>query len=129
MTASYPKDLSRRERQVLDLVYRLGDATAGQVMAKMTDPPSYSSVRSVLRQLENKGHLRHKMDGAKHVYFPRVQRARASRDVLQHVLETFFDGSPEQVVTTLLDVSRSKLSPEELARIDKLIKQARKEGR
>ncbi len=129
MAASYPKDLSRRERQVLDLVYRLGEATASEVMAEMGDPPSYSSVRSVLRHLENKGHLRHKMDGAKHVYFPKVQRDRASRQVLQHVLETFFDGSPEQVVTALLDLSRSKLSPEELARIDKLIKKARKEGR
>ncbi|MEE9127083.1 MAG: BlaI/MecI/CopY family transcriptional regulator [Planctomycetota bacterium] len=129
MAAPPPKDLTRREREVIDIIYRLGQATANEVMAEMEDPPSYSSVRSVLRHLENKGHLTHEADGARHVYTPVVRRDRASRSALKHLLATFFDDSPEQVVTALLDVSKSKLSKEELAKIDKLVKQAKREGR
>ena len=129
MGAPSPKDLSRREREVLDIVYRLERASANKVMAEMEEPPSYSSVRSVLRLLEEKGHLKHESDGARHVYMPVVRRDRASRSALKHLLETFFEDSPEQVVTALLDVSKSKLSKDELAKIHKLIKQARKEGR
>lgn len=121
--------LSRRERQVLDLVYRRGRATANEVLGDLPDPPSYSSVRSVLRLLEKKGFLTHEDDGPRHVYVPAIRRERARRSALKHVLDTFFDGSPGEVVNALLDVSKSKLSAEELERIAALIAQAKKEGR
>jgi predicted transcriptional regulator len=122
-------ELSRRERQVLDLVYGRGRATANEVMQGMTEPPSYSSVRSVLRLLEQKGFLRHEADGPRHVYIPLIRRDRAQRSALKHLLKTFFDDSPEGVVTALLDVSRSKLSKQELAKIEALIKDAKEDGR
>jgi predicted transcriptional regulator len=122
-------DLSRRERQVLDLVYGRGRATANEVMDAMPDPPSYSSVRSVLRLLEKKGLLRHESDGPRHVYIPVIRRDRARRSALKHLLKTFFDDSPEEVVTALLDVSKSTLSKDELAKIEALIKGAKEDGR
>ena len=122
-------ELSRRERQVLDLVYRRGRATANEVMGDMADPPSYSSVRSVLRLLEKKGFLTHEEDGPRHVYKPAIRRDRARRSALKHVLQTFFDDSPEEVVTALLDVSKSKLSTEDFERIASLIDEAKEEGR
>ena len=123
------QELSRRERQVLDLVYRRGRATANEVLGDLDDPPSYSSVRSVLRLLEKKGFLHHEEDGPRHVYIPVIRRDRASRFALKHVLQTFFDDSPEEVVNALLDVSKSKLSAAELSRIESLIAKAKKEGR
>lgn len=122
-------ELSRRERQALDLVYRRERATANEVMADMDDPPSYSSVRSVLRLLEKKGFLRHEQEGPRHVYIPTIRRDRARRSALKHVLETFFNDSPEEVVTALLDVSKSRLSERDLEKIAGLIKKARGEGR
>jgi predicted transcriptional regulator len=129
MAAPLPKHLSRRERQVLDIVFRLERATATEVRGQMEDPPSYSSVRTVLSQLEKKGHLKHETEANRHVYTPAVRRDRARRSALKHLLATFFEDSPEQVVTALLDVSKAKLSEDELARIDDLIQRARKEGR
>lgn len=123
------QELSRRERQVLDLIYRRGRATANEVMSDLKDPPSYSSVRSVLRLLVKKGVLTHEEEGPRHVYIPVVRRDRARRSALKHMLQTFFDDSPGDVVNALLDVSKSRLSPAELSRIEALIAKAKQEGR
>ena len=122
-------ELSRRERQVLELVYRRGRATANEVMSDLEDPPSYSSVRSVLRLLEKKGFLRHEEDGPRYLYIPAIRRDRARRSALKHLLKTFFDDSPEEVVNALLDVSRSKLSEDDLEKLADLIEKAKEEGR
>jgi BlaI family transcriptional regulator, penicillinase repressor len=122
-------NLSRRERQIMDVIYREGQATATEVLAAMPDPPSYSAVRAMLRVLENKGHLRHVPDGTRYVYRPTLTRDRAGKPALANVLETFFDGSTEKAVAALLDLSRSELSPEALDRLSELIEQARTEGR
>jgi len=122
-------NLSRRERQIMDVIYREGQATATEVLASLPDPPSYSAVRAMLRVLENKGHLRHVPDGTRYVYRPTLPRDRAGKPALENVLETFFDGSTEKAVAALLDLSRSELSPEELDRLSELIEQARTEGR
>jgi BlaI family penicillinase repressor len=122
-------NLSRRERQIMDVLYRDGRATASEVLAAMPDPPSYSAVRAMLRILENKGHVRHVADGTRYVYTPTLPRDRAGKPALAGVLETFFDGSTEKAVAALLDLSRSELSPEELDRLSQLIDQARMEGR
>jgi predicted transcriptional regulator len=122
-------NLSRRERQIMDVIYREGQATATEVLAAMPDPPSYSAVRAMLRVLENKGHLRHVPDGTRYVYRPTLTRDRAGKPALANVLETFFDGSTEKAVAALLDLSRSELSPEALDRLSGLIEQARTEGR
>ena len=122
-------NLSRRERQIMDVIYREGQATATEVLAAMPDPPSYSAVRAMLRVLENKGHLRHVPDGTRYVYRPTLARDRAGKPALENVLQTFFDGSTEKAVAALLDLSRSELSAEELDRLSDLIEQARTEGR
>jgi len=122
-------NLSRRERQIMDVLYRDGQATASEVLAALPDPPSYSAVRAMLRILENKGHARHVAEGTRYVYQPTLPRDRAGRPALAGVLETFFDGSTEKAVAALLDLSRSDLSPEQLDRLSELIDQARMEGR
>lgn len=122
-------DLSRRERQIMDAVYRLGRATATDVLGQIPEPPSYSAVRAMLRILENKGHLRHVLEGKSYVYSPTLGRSRASRSALQNMLKTFFDGSTEKAVAALLDMSRTDLTDEEFARLSRLIDQARQEGR
>ena len=122
-------NLSRRERQIMDVIYREGQATATEVLAAMPDPPSYSAVRAMLRVLENKGHLRHVPDGTRYVYRPTLTRDRAGKPALANVLETFFDGSTEKAVAALLDLSRQDLSEQELDRMAQLIEQARLEGR
>jgi len=122
-------NLSRRERQIMDVIYRERQATATEVLAAMPDPPSYSAVRAMLRVLENKGHLRHVPDGTRYVYRPTLARDRAGKPALENVLQTFFDGSTEKAVAALLDLSRSELSAEELDRLSDLIEQARTEGR
>ena len=122
-------NLSRRERQIMDVVYRLGHATATDVLAQIPEPPSYSAVRAMLRVLENKGHLRHVLEGKSYVYFPTLGRTRASRSALQNMLTTFFDGSTEKAVAALLDISRAELTDDEFARLSRLIDQARQEGR
>lgn len=122
-------ELSRRERQIMDIVYREGRVTPREVLEHLPDPPSYSAVRALLRILENKGHLRHVAEGKRYVYLPTLPRARASRSALRRMLRTFFDGSTEKAVAALIDLSRSDLSEAELARLSALIAQARKEGR
>jgi len=121
--------LSRRERQIMEVLYRDRQATASEVLAALPDPPSYSAVRAMLRVLENKGHVRHVADGTKYVYLPTLPRDRAGRPALANVLETFFDGSTEKAVAALLDLSRQDLSEQELDRMAQLIEQARLEGR
>ncbi len=123
------KGLSRRERQIMDAIYRRGQATAAEVLEEIPEPPSYSAVRAMLRVLEEKGHLRHVQQGPRYVFLPTVPRDQARRSALQQLVRTFFDGSTEQTVAALLDLSDSKLSDAELKRLSRLIDQARKEGR
>jgi BlaI family transcriptional regulator, penicillinase repressor len=113
----------------MDIIYQRGQATAAEVTENLPDPPSYSAVRAMLRLLEEKGHLRHEQDGPRYVFKPTLARDRAKKSALKQMLQTFFDGSIEQAVATLLDVSRSKISQEELDRLSQLIEEARKEGR
>ena len=122
-------NLTRRERQIMDVIYAEGRATAQQVRAGMPEAPSYSAVRALLRLLEDKGHLRHEQDGPRYVYLPVTPRATAARSALRRVVSTFFEGSVEQTVATLLDDRSRKVSDEELARLARLIAEARKEGR
>ena len=122
-------NLSRRERQIMDVIYREGQATATEVLAAIADPPGYSAVRAMLRVLENKGHLRHVPDGTRYVYRPTLARDRAGKPALENVLRTFFDGSTEKAVAALLDLSRSELSAQDFDRLSELIAQARTEGR
>jgi BlaI family transcriptional regulator, penicillinase repressor len=121
-------DLSRRERQIVDILYAQGRATAAEVQSALPDPPSYSAVRAMLRILEDKGHVRHEQDGPRYVYLPTVARDRAKQSALRHVLQTFFDGSAEQAISALLDSSDTRLSDRELDRLAKLIDQARRTG-
>lgn len=121
--------LSRRERQIMDVVYQRGSATAADVLDSLPDPPSYSSVRALMRILEEKGHLKHRADGQRYIYYPTMNREKAKKSALMHVMQTFFDGSAENVVAALLDIDSTNLSPEELERLSSLIEQARKEGR
>lgn len=123
------RDLSRRERQIMDVIYRLGCASVQDVRDNLPDPPGYSAVRALLRVLEEKGHLKHEHDGPRYVYRPIVSRDAARRSALRQLLRTFFDGSPEEAVATLLDVSGRDLSEQELNRLAELIKRAKQEGR
>jgi predicted transcriptional regulator len=120
--------LARRERQIMDILFRRGRATAAEVMADLPGDPSYSTVRTQLRILEDKGHVRHDEDGIRFVYMPAVARHAARKSALRHLVETFFDGSPEQAVAALLGGEGSKLSDEQLERIASMIEKARKDG-
>jgi predicted transcriptional regulator len=122
-------DLSRRERQIMDIVYELDQVTAAAVQKRLPDPPSYSAVRAMLRVLEEKGHLEHRQDGPRYVYKATVPVEAARRSAVKRVLRTFFDNSLEEAVATLLDVSASSLSKEELDRLARMIEKARREGR
>ncbi len=122
-------NLSRRERQIMDAIYQLGRATAVEVMERLPDPPSYSAVRAMLRLLEEKGHLEHEPDGPRYIYKPTLAHDKAQRSALKHLVDTFFEGSAEQAVAALLDLSKTKLSEDELDRLSQLITQAKKEGR
>ena len=121
-------DLSRRERQIMDVLYTNGRATAAEVQSAIPDAPSYSAVRAMLRILEEKGHVRHAQDGPRYVYCPTVPRENAKRSALRHMLHTFFDGSAEQAISALLDEQSSRLSDVELDRLARLIDQARRAG-
>ena len=121
--------LSRRERQIMDILYQRGRASAAEVRAAMEDAPSYSAVRAMLRTLEEKGHIHHEMDGLKYVYLPSLGKEKAKRSAVKHLLRTFFGDSPEQIVAALLDVSAKKLTPEELNRMSDMIEKAKKEGK
>jgi predicted transcriptional regulator len=113
----------------MDVLYNKGSATAAEVLENMPDPPGYSAVRALLRILEEKGHVRHQVSEGRYVFVPKVPRAKAKRSAIRHVVETFFNGSREQAVAALLDSSSSKLSDEELDRLQELIDKARKGGR
>ncbi len=121
--------LSRRERQIMDIIYQRGKATAAEVMEGLPDPPSYSAVRALLRVLEEKRHVRHKQDGPRYVFYPTVSRDRARESALKQVVGTFFEDSAEQAVATLLDMSAQDMSESDLDRLAELIEQAKKEGR
>ncbi len=129
MTVQWYVNLSRRERQIMEVIYRRGQAWVAEVLERLPDPPSYSAVRALLRVLEEKGYLKHNKEGPRYVYFPTLPRQRAARSVLKQMLKTFFDDSIEQAVAALLDVSASELSQARLDRLAHLIQQARKEGR
>jgi len=128
MPTKTPPDLSRRERQIMTALYRLGPATAAEVLAAIPSPPSYSAIRAHLRVLEEKGHVRHEDDGTRYVYQPIVPRDRARRGALHDMVQTFFDGSASQAVAALLDADPG-ISKAELERLMKLIEKARTEGR
>jgi BlaI family transcriptional regulator, penicillinase repressor len=121
--------LSRRERQIMEILYQRGKASAAEVREAMPEAPGYSAVRAMLRVLEEKGHVRHQEEGLKYVYAPVVAREKAKRSALKHLLDTFFSGSPEQAVAALLDVSATRLTREELERMAEMIEKAKREGR
>lgn len=120
--------LGRRERQIMDVIYQLGEASVGDVLDRLPDPPSYSAVRTMIRLLEQKGHLRHRQAGTKYIYRPTRSREQASRSALRHLLNTFFGGSPSDAVAAILDVTSDRMTDSELQRIEKMIDEARKEG-
>src|SRR4051812_26790737 len=119
------RHLSRRERQIMDIIYARGEAAAADVHEALPDAPSYSAVRTFLRILEEKGHLKHREDGPRYIFMPTEPRAKASRSALKHVVQTFFDGSLSNAVAALVDGEGGKLSAEELQRIEAIIKSAR----
>ena len=121
--------LGRRERQIIHVIYRLGRASVGEVMAQLPDPPTYSAVRAMLRYLERKGHLRHSRDGVRYVYEPTVPHAEAQRTALQQLVRTFFRGSRGGAVAALLELPDNELSDEDLDRLRALVRRARREGR
>jgi predicted transcriptional regulator len=121
-------DLSRRERQIVDALYKLGRASAAEIRVELPDPPSYSAVRALLRILEEKGHVRHEQNGPRYVYVPTVARDSAKRSAMRHLLHTFFEGSAAQAMSALLDVSSARLTDAELDRLEQLIEHARKQG-
>ena len=122
------RNLSRRERQIMDVLYQRGRATASEIHQALPDAPSYSAVRAKLRVLEEKGHVRHKAELLRYVYVPTLPRDTARRSALRHMLATFFEGSVEQAMAALLDPSVARLSKEDLDRISALIEEAKKEG-
>ena len=126
MTA--PAGLTKRERAIMDVLYRLGRATAAEVLAELAGSPHYSTVRTQLRVLEEKGHVRHESDGLRYVYLPTVARHTARRAALRHLVDTFFEGSAASAVTALLGRDGGRLTDEDLDRIDALVRSARQEG-
>lgn len=125
MNNPFRKPLSRRETQIMDIVFQLREATAATIMERLPDPPSYSSVRALLTILEQKGHLSHRKEGAHYIYAPTLSAEKAKQSALSHLVKTFFSGSPQQVVATLL--SNNDLSTEDLDALAKLIDDARKD--
>ena len=123
-----PNALSRRERQIMVILYKLERASVGHVLSNLADKPSYSTVRSQLRVLEEKGHVRHEEQGLRYVYVPAVPRDVARRSALRHLVETFFDGSTEKIVAALLGGEVARISPEEFDRLARLIAKGRKES-
>ena len=121
--------LSRRERQIMDVLYRKGRATVAEILEEMPDPPGNSAMRATLRVLEEKKHIRHEAEDLRYVYTPVVPREKARRSAIAHLVDTFFEGSAEQAVATLLNVSARDLKPEDFDRLAALIEEARKEGR
>jgi predicted transcriptional regulator len=128
MRAHQESQLSRRERQIMDIVHRRRQASVSEVIEHLSDAPSYSAVRAMLRILEQKGHLKHRQEGPRYVYLATQSREKASRSALHRVISTFFGGSVEQAVSALLGSSDAKLSGPELDKIQRIIDQAKKEG-
>lgn len=124
----FPDKLGRRERQILEALYRRGSGSVNDVLAELPDPPSYSAVRTFLRILESKGHATHTQDGAKYVYHPTKPHTPVAREALYKLMETFFGGQPEQIVSTLLTDEQRKLSDEDLDRLSAMIAEARERG-
>ncbi|MEX2142423.1 MAG: BlaI/MecI/CopY family transcriptional regulator [Pirellulales bacterium] len=122
------RSLGARERQIMDVIYQLSEASVSEVREQLANPPSYSSVRTMIRHLERKGLLKHRQEGARYVYWPVRSRESASRSALRHLLATFFGGSAPDAVAAILDVSAEKLDQQDLKRIKQMIEQARKEG-
>ena len=129
MTKARAANLSRRERQIMDIVYQRGRASAAEVLEGLPDPPSYSAVRALLRILEEKGYLKHVKEGPRYVYLPTLARKQAAKSALRHLVATFFEGSAEQAVAALLDASALDLSEADMERIAGIIEGARQEGR
>ena len=129
MTKPSNPPLSRREREVMDVLYRLGEATVADVMEELVDPPTYSAVRSVVRILENKGHIAHREDGPRYVYAPAVKREKARRAALDQLVDTFFEGSSEQALVALLRRSDLDMSDSQIERLAKAVRKAGEEGR
>jgi BlaI family transcriptional regulator, penicillinase repressor len=123
---SQPAHLSRRERQIMDILYRAGRATAAEVRAGLHEAPSDSAVRTLLRILEEKGHVRHELEGPRFVYLPTVGRDKARRSALKHVLDTFFGGSASQVVAALVDLAPGDLEKDEIARLQRIVDRAKR---
>jgi predicted transcriptional regulator len=121
--------LSRRERQIMDVLHALRQATAAEVLAAIPDPPGYSAVRALLRILEEKAHVRHRSDGARYVYMPRASRETARRSALKRVVSTFFEGSVTQAMAALLETADTELSDAELNKLQQIINKAKTEGR
>lgn len=129
MNRTTPPGLSRREREIMDVLHRRGRATVADVMADLSGAPAYSTVRAQLRVLEGKGHLRHEEEQLRYVYLPSVSRRRVQRSALKHLVDTFFEGSSAKLVAALLGGEGARLSDEELSRIAELVKSARSESR
>ncbi|MFV2069401.1 MAG: BlaI/MecI/CopY family transcriptional regulator [Pirellulales bacterium] len=125
----FPLDLGKRERQIVESVYRLGEASVAEVLQQLTNPPSYSAVRAMLGQLVEKGVLKYRQDGKRYLYRPAVPKERARRSALQKVLSTFFVGEPLDAMAALLDVSAKELTNEDLQRMKRLIEQTQRENR
>ena len=125
---SVEQHLSRRERQIMDILHARESATAAEVRAALPDPPSYSAVRALLRILEEKGHVRHRQEGARYIYVPRASRETASRSALRRVVATFFQGSVRQAMAALLENADTELSDADLNKLQQIIKQAQKKG-
>lgn len=123
------KNLSRRERQIMDIIYELGEASVAQVLEKLPSPPSYSAARALLRILEEKDHLSHRQNGPRYMFVPTVPHSTAKENALKHLLQTFFENSTEKAVAALLDLSEDQLSAEDYHRLLEMIEQAQKEGR
>ena len=123
------QELTRRERQIMDIIYRSGQATAAEVRQGLPDPPSYSAVRALLRLLEEKGHLAHRQEGPRYIFTPTTSKRTAGRTALDRLVTTFFNGSIESLVSTLLDEKSQELSDKDLERLAEMIEAARNEGR
>jgi predicted transcriptional regulator len=126
MRAKAQLDLSRRERQIMEAIYRLGSATVSEAMAELPDPPGYSAVRAMLGKLEAKGYLKHRQEGPRYLYLATVPRREARESALERLVRTFFDGSPGKAATALLDLSAAEMTDEELDRLSALIQEAKK---
>jgi BlaI family penicillinase repressor len=127
--ARIPDGLGRRERQIMDVLHRLGSASVAQVREALPDPPTYSSVRGMLNLLKDKGHVTHEAQGLRYIYRPSINGASARRSALEHVVQTFFGGSALEAAANLLESPESGLAPEDVARLTEIIRQARSEGR